>query len=121
MSTGRILIVDDDPQIRRVMRMTLVAQGYEIDDAPSGDEALERMRAARFDLVLLDMNMPGVSGTLTLSFIKHLTRLAHTRIIIVSGHPELAASAKAVWGADLSLAKPVSPRQRFRPLPCGRD
>ena len=44
MSAGRILVVDDDPQIRRVMRVTLIAQGYEVDDARSGEEALEKLR-----------------------------------------------------------------------------
>ena len=42
MSAGRILVVDDDPQIRRVMRVTLTGQGYEVDDATSGESALER-------------------------------------------------------------------------------
>ena len=59
MSAGRILVVDDDPQIRRVMRVTLTGQGYEVDDAKDGDAALEKLRQQRFDLVLLDMNMPG--------------------------------------------------------------
>ncbi len=62
MSAGRILVVDDDPQIRRVMRVALTRQGYEVDDAKSGEEALERLREPRFDLVLLDMNMPGMGG-----------------------------------------------------------
>ena len=44
MSAGRILVVDDDPQIRRVMRVTLIAQGYEVNDARSGEEALEKLR-----------------------------------------------------------------------------
>jgi two-component system, OmpR family, KDP operon response regulator KdpE len=59
MSAGRILVVDDDPQIRRVMRVTLTAQGYEVDDARSGEEALENLRGHPSDLVVLDMNMPG--------------------------------------------------------------
>jgi hypothetical protein len=59
VSAGRILVVDDDPQIRRVMRVTLTGQGYEVDDGKSGDAALEKLREERFDLVLLDMNMPG--------------------------------------------------------------
>ena len=62
MSAGRILVVDDDPQIRRVMRVTLAAQSYEVDDARSGEEALEKLRQRQSDLVLLDMNMPGLSG-----------------------------------------------------------
>jgi two-component system, OmpR family, KDP operon response regulator KdpE len=62
MSAGRILVVDDQPQIRRVMRTTLVANGYEMDDARSGEQALEKLRSGHYDLVLLDMNMPGMDG-----------------------------------------------------------
>src|SRR5690349_6112210 len=62
MSAGRILIVDDDPQIRRVMRTTLASQGYEVEDARTGQEALAKLRSAAYDLVLLDINMPGFGG-----------------------------------------------------------
>jgi two-component system KDP operon response regulator KdpE len=62
MSGARILIVDDEPQIRRVMRTTLAAHGYIVADARSGEEALEKLRTERFDLVLLDLNMPGMGG-----------------------------------------------------------
>jgi two-component system KDP operon response regulator KdpE len=62
MSAGRILVVDDDPQIRRVMRVTLTGRGYEVDDAKSGEEALDKLRQGRFDLVLLDASMPGMGG-----------------------------------------------------------
>ena len=44
MTQGKILIVDDDPQIRRVLRTTLVVQGYEVADARSGEDALEKLR-----------------------------------------------------------------------------
>ena len=70
MSAGRILVVDDDPQIRRVMRMTLTGQGYEVDDAKEGEAALNKLREGRFDLVLLDMNMPGMGGLETCSAIR---------------------------------------------------
>ena len=62
MSEGRILVVDDDAQIRRVMRTTLIARRYEVNDARSGEEALEKMHTDQFDLVLLDVNMPGMGG-----------------------------------------------------------
>ncbi len=62
MSAGTILVVDDEPQIRRVMRVTLSGQGYEILEARSGEEALERFREHLPDLVLLDLNMPGIGG-----------------------------------------------------------
>ena len=62
MNSATILVVDDEPQIRRVMRTTLSAQGYSIVEARDGQEALEKFRSARPDLVLLDMNMPVLDG-----------------------------------------------------------
>ncbi len=62
MTNAKILVVDDDPQIRRVMRTTLSAQGYVVADARSGEEALEKLRGDRHDVVLLDLNMPGMGG-----------------------------------------------------------
>jgi len=62
MSGARILVVDDDPQIRRVMRKMLSGQGYVVHDARSGEEALEQLRRSRYDLVVLDMAMPGMGG-----------------------------------------------------------
>ena len=62
MSSARILIVDDEPQIRRVLRTTLTSQGYTVAEAKNGDDALEQIREERPDLILLDVNMPGRSG-----------------------------------------------------------
>lgn len=62
MNSAKVLIVDDEPQIRRVMRTTLATQGYTIVEARSGEEALEKMREESPDLVLLDINMPGIGG-----------------------------------------------------------
>ena len=62
MSSAQILIVDDEPQIRRVLRTTLTSQGYTVAEAKNGDEALEQIREERPDLILLDVNMPGRSG-----------------------------------------------------------
>jgi two-component system, OmpR family, KDP operon response regulator KdpE len=62
MNLGHILVVDDEPQIRRVMRTALVAEGYQVSDARTGDDALGLLRSEKYDLVLLDVNMPGISG-----------------------------------------------------------
>jgi len=62
VSHGTILVVDDEPQIRRVMRTALAAQGYAVAEAKSGEEALDRVRDERPDLILLDVNMPGMDG-----------------------------------------------------------
>lgn len=62
MSAGKILVVDDDPQIRRVMKATLVGHNYEVIEARSGEEALEKWPHEMPSLVLLDMNLPGIDG-----------------------------------------------------------
>lgn len=62
MSGSRILVVDDEPQIRRALRSTLSALGFVVADAESGEAAIERVREDKFDLILLDINMPGLSG-----------------------------------------------------------
>jgi two-component system KDP operon response regulator KdpE len=62
MSGAKILVVDDEPQIRRMMRATLTSSGYQVDEAKTGEEALEKFRAFLPDLVLLDLNMPGMGG-----------------------------------------------------------
>ncbi len=104
MSVGRILIVDDDPQIRRVMRMTLAAQGYEVSDAATGDEALEKMRAGPFDLVLLDMNMPGIGG---LETCRHIRSSSSAAIIMLTVRDAERDKVKALdAGADDYVTKP---------------
>src|SRR5580765_6322251 len=62
MIAATILVVDDEPQIRRVLRSTLTSQGYVIIDAKTGEEAVESVRKNKPDLVLLDVNMPGMGG-----------------------------------------------------------
>jgi two-component system KDP operon response regulator KdpE len=59
---SRILVVDDEPQLRRALRSTLSALGFVVADAETGEAALEKLREDRFDLVLLDINLPGLSG-----------------------------------------------------------
>ena len=76
MSAGRILVVDDEPQIRRVMRTALTGAGYEVDDAKTGEEALEKVRDFRPDLVLLDINMPGMGGLAACRAIRADTSIA---------------------------------------------
>jgi len=62
VNSSRILVVDDEPQLRRVLRSTLSALGFVVADAETGEAALDRVREEKFDLILLDVNMPGLSG-----------------------------------------------------------
>ncbi len=106
MSMGHILVVDDEPQIRRVMRTTLVAQGYEVSDAKTGDDALELIRSDKYDLVLLDVNMPGISGIETCRQIRAGAALPIIMITVRDGERDKVLALDA--GADDYVTKPFN-------------
>ena len=81
MSSANILIVDDEPQIRRVLRSTLSFRGYVITEASSGEEAIDTARKAKPDLILLDVNLPGISGIETC---REIRSWSDTPIIILT-------------------------------------
>jgi two-component system KDP operon response regulator KdpE len=96
--------VDDDPQIRRVMRATLVGHKYEVVEARNGEDALTRISAEIPDLVLLDMNMPGIGG---LETCQHLRSGSDVPIIILSvRNTEKDKVAALDAGADDYITKP---------------
>jgi two-component system KDP operon response regulator KdpE len=76
ISPGRILLVDDEPRIRRVLRIMLAGQGYEIDDATGGKAVLEKLRKSRFDLVLLDIGIDKIGGLETCRLIREQSDIA---------------------------------------------
>jgi len=71
IQNSTILLIDDEPQIRRVLRATLVSQGANVIDLQSGEEALDLLRERTVDLILLDMNMPGMGGLETCRAIRN--------------------------------------------------
>jgi len=106
MSAARILVVDDEPQIRRILRTTLTAANYEVDDAKTGEEALTKLREYRPDLVLLDINMPGMGGLETCKAIRADPNIA---IVMLTVHNTEAAKVEALdAGADDFVTKPFS-------------
>src|SRR4029453_17686027 len=104
MSAGRILVVDDDPQIRRVMRVTLTGQGYEVDDATTGEGALEKVRERRFDLVLLDINMSGMGGLDACRLIRMHSDIAIIMLTVRDAESDKVEALDA--GADDYVTKP---------------
>jgi len=108
VSAGRILVVDDDPQIRRVMRAALTANGYEVGDARSGDEALEQLRDGAFDLVLLDINLPG-GGLETCLLIRGQRAVRDVAVIMLTVRSSEKDKIDALdAGADDYVTKPFS-------------
>jgi two-component system KDP operon response regulator KdpE len=106
MSAGRILIVDDDPQIRRVMLVTLSGRGYEVADAKSGEDALDTLRRERFDLVLLDVNMPGIGGMEACREIRAQSDIAIIMLTVRDTEHDKVEALDA--GADDYVTKPYS-------------
>lgn len=106
MTSAKILVVDDEPQIRRVMKTSLTGQGYVIVDARSGEEALQKLREEHFDLVLLDMNMPGMNGLETCEEIRRGSDVAIIMLTVRNLETDKIAALDA--GADDYITKPFS-------------
>jgi two-component system, OmpR family, KDP operon response regulator KdpE len=104
MSSGRILVVDDEPQIRRVLRTTLSAHGYEVFDAKTGEDALLEVRDQRFDLVLLDMSMPGMGGMAACREIRETSDVAIIMLTVRNSEQDKVNALDA--GADDYITKP---------------
>ena len=105
--TGSILVVDDDRVNRTLLARTLVASGHEVQTAENGHRALEMLRADAFDVVLLDLLMPGLSGVDTLKQLKQ--RRPHLKVIILSAADlEQVAQGALALGADYYVCKPPS-------------
>src|SRR5260370_1086801 len=104
MSAGKILVVDDDPQIRRVMRVRLTGVGYEIAEARSGEQAVETFREYLPDLVLLDLNMPGMGGIETCRQIRENSEVPVIVLTVTDSEHEKVVALDA--GADDYVTKP---------------
>jgi two-component system KDP operon response regulator KdpE len=106
LSEGRILVVDDEPQLRRIMRTTLIGAGYEVDDAKTGEEAPEKVREFRPDLVLLDVNMPGMGGVAACRVMREDTNIAIIMLTVRNTEKDKVEALDA--GADDFVVKPFS-------------
>ncbi|MCB0954898.1 MAG: response regulator, partial [Ilumatobacter sp.] len=99
-----ILVVDDEPQIRKALSVNLRARGYDVDLAATGEEALQRAAARPPDLVLLDLGLPGIDGV---DVVEGLRAWTHTPIIILSVRDTERDKVRALdAGADDYVTKP---------------
>ena len=104
MSGAKILVVDDEPQIRRMMRATLTGSGHQVDEARTGEEALDKFRLFLPDLVLLDLNMPGMGG---LEACREMRNGSDVPIIILTVRNAEKEKVEALdAGADDYVCKP---------------
>ncbi len=104
MSSSSILVIDDEPQIRRVLRSTLSFRGYEISEAATGEEGVELAAKLKPDLILLDVNLPGISG---IEACKEIRRTSDAPIIMLTVRSAERDKVIALdAGADDYVTKP---------------
>src|SRR5579862_6765602 len=110
MSHERILVVDDDASIRRVIHACLSSAGYTVEEASDGAQALDAMAVRRPDLVLLDLSMPVLDGMTVLAEMRAMLgdRAARTIAMTAYGSARVAARAGELRAPDV-LEKPLTP------------
>src|ERR687896_623990 len=102
-----ILIVDDEPGVRSALSGVLRDEGYEVDAADSGEAALERLTRQTYDVVVLDVWLPGMDGLATLARMRE--RQVETQVGIISGHGNIESAVRAIkMGAFDFVEKPLS-------------
>jgi two-component system KDP operon response regulator KdpE len=106
----RVLVVDDEPAIRRALRAPLMELGFQLSEASRGEEALQLLRSAQIDVVLLDVNMPGIGGIETLRRIRAIfPRLPVLMLTVRDAEEEKVEALEN--GADDYVTKPFSVRE----------
>jgi two-component system, OmpR family, KDP operon response regulator KdpE len=102
----RVLVVDDEPQIRRALRVALRANGYDVAEAETGEEALDALAARPPDVVILDLGLPDVDGV---EVCRRLREWSQLPVIVLSAHGDDEAKVRALdEGADDYVTKPFS-------------
>jgi len=110
VSATRILFVDDDAELREIVISQLTGTGYSVDEAEDGIVAIEKLEKENFDLVLLDIKMPGKTGLDVLQHIKD--RSLSCRVIMLTGVVGMGTAIESLsMGADDYLTKPYKLEQ----------
>ena len=108
----KILIADDDPDIREILKLTLSEENYETIEAKNGEEALEIIRSKPLDLALLDYKMPKMDGRQVCNLVKKDLLLQHLPVIMVTGKGEVSDKISGInSGADDYIVKPFEPKE----------
>lgn len=102
---ARILVVDDEPSIRDLLSKTLALAEYEVDVAPDGRSAIERLRSQTYDLLIVDLKMPGMDGLTVIREARRVT--AELPVVIITGFSTESTAIEAVnLGVSGYLTKP---------------
>ncbi len=107
-----MLVVDDDHDYAKLLQKLLQREGFSAEIASDGDEALKKIRNKRYQLVILDKNLPKRSGLDVLQEMRNSKSLSRVPVIVISGsaHQEETAQAAQILGAKKFLSKKLAPR-----------
>ncbi len=125
-AVGRVLVIDDEPQIRRLLTVALTSHGYWVESAATGEVGLDRLVADRFDLLLLDLGLPEMDG---IEVCRHVREWSTIPIIVISVRDAEGSKIAALdFGADDYITKPFGigellarMRACLRRIPSGPD
>jgi two-component system nitrogen regulation response regulator NtrX len=102
-----ILVVDDEPGVRSSISGVLTDEGFDVDTASSGEECLDKANGAAFDVIVLDIWLPGLDGLTTLQRLRE--RQIDSQVVIISGHGNIESAVRAIkMGAFDFIEKPLS-------------
>jgi DNA-binding NtrC family response regulator len=102
---AKILVIDDERSIRNTLRDILDNEGYKTDDAENGIEGLKLVNSKKYDVILLDIKMPGMDG---LEVLDHIMKITDTPVVMISGHGTIETAVEAIKkGAYDYIAKPL--------------
>ena len=114
MSRARLLLVEDHPTMRGAVRAILEAEGYEVAEVGDGASALEAIRRHPPDLIVLDLNIPGVSGAEVLRELRADPATEAVRVVVATAEGEEGRASAMRLGADEYLTKPFGPAVLLR-------
>lgn len=110
-----VLVVDDEPMARTLLRLMLVRAGFEVVEAEDGYDALDKLKEGEPDVMILDVMMPGIDGFHVCETVRATPNTSELPIIMLSAKTDLASVDKGLrLGANKYLTKPISPEELTR-------
>lgn len=111
---GRVLVVDDEPDVRKAVRLTLTKAGYEVVEAEDGQKGIEAIKSGynplKLDVVICDIQMPKINGMEAVAYFR--SQFPSVPVIVITGHPNLqGATTLFKQGIVEYLLKPVAPEK----------
>ncbi|HXY55540.1 MAG TPA: response regulator [Nitrospirota bacterium] len=112
MNARKILVVDDEPDLVELVSYNLKKEGFKVFTAPDGEDALEKVRKGQFDLIILDLMLPGIQGVELCRMLRSNPKTEAIPIIMLTARGEVSDRVRGLeTGADDYMAKPFSPKE----------